>query len=461
MGVADAACPADNVASPTTVCNPGSGDICDPDESCTGVADAACPADTIAPATTICNAGSGDLCDPDESCTGVADAACPADVIAAATTICNPGSGDICDPDESCTGFAEAPCPADTVAPAGTVCHEAVEANECDTDEECTGVADAPCPPDEVTETCCEITSSSLCPLVDEQFRLIYIQDPVGTNLNNYRLNASNPGQFYYNVFFAGTPGDPVTLTIDIPYPFVTQGAVPIQVHDGADLDDGCFVSSPSLPGCTVDVVGGSNLSPSGSPVILISDYNPQNLGDTTTVTVSCDEIPPLGVLYVSLHLDYGLKKTTGWSKVDATNPPDDDALVDDAFHGVVAPFPQAVTLLNPQDYLFSFDDEGGNLVCDDTASSNNVFKKNPGVNGLTLQLLTTDPKPGVKVQLIGPTGKIVGTTTTDEDGFYQIVYKHSGKAANYTVKLPDYKIQKTIQLKAGGYALVMFENLP
>jgi len=133
-----------------TVCNPGSGDLCDPDETCDGVS-AVCPADTIAPATTICNPGSGDICDPDESCTGVADAACPTDNIAPATTVCNPGSGDICDPDESCTGVADAACPADVVAPPDTVCNPSI--NEfCDVDELCTGVADQACPDDVVKD---------------------------------------------------------------------------------------------------------------------------------------------------------------------------------------------------------------------------------------------------------------------------------------------------------------------
>jgi hypothetical protein len=100
------------VASATTVCNPGSGDICDPDESCSGVAGEACPADSVAPATTICNPGSGDICDPAESCTGNPDEACPDDTIAPATTICRPGTN-ACDPGESCPGTADVACPPD------------------------------------------------------------------------------------------------------------------------------------------------------------------------------------------------------------------------------------------------------------------------------------------------------------------------------------------------------------
>jgi hypothetical protein len=154
-GAADQACPADNVASAGTVCNPGSGDVCDPDEVCSGAADQACPADNVASAGTVCNPGSGDQCDPDELCTGVADQACPADNVEPNTTVCNPGSGDLCDPDEFCTGTADQTCPTDTVAPAGTTCRG--PAGVCDAAEQCSGAADAACPADlkKGSETTC------------------------------------------------------------------------------------------------------------------------------------------------------------------------------------------------------------------------------------------------------------------------------------------------------------------
>ena len=139
------ACPADTIASAATVCNAGSGDLCDPDEHCAGTADAACPADTVTAGGTVCNAGSGDLCDPDEVCSGTADAACPADTIASAATVCNAGSGDLCDPDELCSGTADAACPADVIAVANTVCRGA--ADDCDVAEVCDGVG-SNCPAD-------------------------------------------------------------------------------------------------------------------------------------------------------------------------------------------------------------------------------------------------------------------------------------------------------------------------
>jgi hypothetical protein len=83
------------------VCNPGSGDICDPDETCTGTPGAACPSDNIASAGTVCRTDAGD-CDVEEVCSGNADEACPVDDFEPAGTDC-PNST-LCDGDEACDG---------------------------------------------------------------------------------------------------------------------------------------------------------------------------------------------------------------------------------------------------------------------------------------------------------------------------------------------------------------------
>ena len=159
-----AECPADVITPATTVCNPGSGDICDPAESCPGTPGGTCPEDTVASATTICRYGSGDMCDPAESCPGEADMGCPEDVITPATTICNPGSGDICDPAESCPGIAGGTCPEDTVASATTICRYG-SGDMCDPDESCPGKADMGCPEDVITPatTVCNPGSGDIC----------------------------------------------------------------------------------------------------------------------------------------------------------------------------------------------------------------------------------------------------------------------------------------------------------
>jgi hypothetical protein len=55
----------------------------------------------------------------------------------------------------------------------------------------------------------------------------------------------------------------------------------------------------------------------------------------------------------------------------------------------------------------------------------------------------------------------LIGSGTTDEDGFYSFPYKHIGKPATYAVRLPAYGLQRSATLKANGYALVLFEGVP
>jgi hypothetical protein len=109
------------VLSSASVCRSGSGDLCDPDERCTGITGQGCPADVVANPTTVCRVGSGDMCDPSETCTAIPGQPCPANVVTAAGTTCRSATG-ICDVAESCTGTAGQTCPADTGVVAGTSC---------------------------------------------------------------------------------------------------------------------------------------------------------------------------------------------------------------------------------------------------------------------------------------------------------------------------------------------------
>src|SRR5262249_55344746 len=248
---------------------------------------------------------------------------------------------------------------------------------------------------------CSGLTDTSYCPLPNNQFRLIDVtdgtKDPNGSLL--YTLNSSNPGQFYYNVLYTGTPGSAVNLYVDIPYPFVTQGAVPIQIHDSTGFTGpgsaACFVPCPSLPGYTVSTYDDTIRSSSGQPVILLAhptagDYDALELDKTTSVNVQ-GVVPSTGLLYVTIHLDYGLKKSGGFSKV-GTN---------DAFHPAFSLADAALTIIDGQVYPFS---TSTGLMHNPT--STNVFKKNPGFGNLAVRSLTGDPKANVRVQIYGPTGK-------------------------------------------------------
>jgi len=172
------------------------------------------------------------------------------------------------------------------------------------------------------------VTNSLLCffdrdpSLAGNQFRLIFTQDPQAPN--TYKLTASNPGQFYYNVFVDGTPGDAVSVALTIPYPFVTQGANPVHEYDGAT-----FYSNNNCIQPGTDVSSGFTTSP--APPITLGSYGPQSFGSNVTLTVS-GTIPASGILYVNIHLDFGLKTQTGYTKGTASSCPTGAVQPPDAF---------------------------------------------------------------------------------------------------------------------------------
>ena len=77
------------------------------------------------------------------------------------------------------------------------------------------------------------------------------------------------------------------------------------------------------------------------------------------------------------------------------------------------------------------------------------------------MRVNTGNPKAGVKVQLISGTKTVVGTATSDADGVWQILYKHTGKAATYSVKHEGTGMTKSVELKANGWAEANFELAP
>src|SRR5439155_3533578 len=87
------------------------------------------------------------------------------------------------------------------------------------------------------------------------QFHLIYTPD--NTNHSVWRLNASTPGQYYYNIFNLGSGGS--SLSVTLPYPWVTQGAVPIHVYSSVSLasvnGQTCLVPGTELMNFTTPVI--------------------------------------------------------------------------------------------------------------------------------------------------------------------------------------------------------------
>jgi hypothetical protein len=241
-----------------------------------------------------------------------------------------------------------------------------------------------------------------------QQFRLIFTQDP--TNISTYKVTATNPGQFFYNIFYIGTPGESVTLNTAIDSPFVTQGAMPVHVYANVSFDGDCFVPADEI-----------------AVLPALSDNSPNH-----TITV---DVPDTGLVYVRIHLDYGLKKDVGYTR-DASNNAEKPLGTD--------------VILDLTEYEFAV--SGG---MDDSViiQNQNVFKKIPGFGGMVTDGLGGPIYP-VNVTIIGP--GVNATVSTDEDGFYFLYYKHKGKEATFTVGCSSQS--ETVYMRANRLIQVDFE---
>jgi Carboxypeptidase regulatory-like domain len=257
------------------------------------------------------------------------------------------------------------------------------------------------------------VLSQGLCPLTaggEDTFRLIYTPDLA--NNPYYKLFASNPGQLGYYVIQAGSEGDPVDLAISLPPFFATQGANPIHVYSSFTISDGCYVPSD-------DVSSQFTIDPSG-----------------LTVTGA---LPSSGLIFVTVHLDFALKGTTGWAQGSSNSAVNTEL---------------STTISDGQSYDISV---SGTQTASATVYSTNVFKHDPGIAGIVLDS-NGNPVQGVSVTVTGPNG-FTCTTTTDQDGFYACVFKYTGKAALFTVTASygDWTSTQSIYLKSNQLAQVNF----
>jgi hypothetical protein len=292
------------------------------------------------------------------------------------------------------------------------------------------------------------VTDSMLCTFTSP-FRLIFTQDT--QNMPCYKLTASNPGQYYYNMSYwidpaKLKPGDQVTFSITLPYPFVTQGAQPIHAYDGVDT---------VANGSQTCLVPGNPIFVSSDQVTLDKYVNPTpglppQVGVTTYTFTETVTIPASGFVYLNIHLDYGLKKQTGFAKGGVSG--------NDAIPGTCT-LPTTVTVLDGQSYTFGYAATDGTQVSDNqSVTSANAFKKNPGVGGCVSDCTTLNEVAGAIATLLDPTGKVLATSAaTDVDGWYVLSYKWTGKSANLTVTITPAGAAKpsqtaTITLKANGY---------
>jgi uncharacterized repeat protein (TIGR01451 family) len=276
------------------------------------------------------------------------------------------------------------------------------------------------------------VTSSGLCfdPSFDmnrdvagRQFRLIFTPD----SINTYTLRSSNPGQFYYNIFYMGDVGEAVTLTVTIPYPFVTQGAQPIHAYSDVMFScGGCYIPTGAIP---FTVTGTDTTTPSGALGISLGDHN----GEYVTLTIE-GTVPESGLFYVTIHLDYGLKGNSYTKSGDnAMDSPSIDQLTD-----------------------YTFKASATGFYTSDTVQNDNVFKHDPGFAGLVQK--DGEGVAGVAVDICDADGNLIATVYTDEDGWYSYYYRHRGKEATYIIKLPSYNLAESVQLKANKYKIVNFD---
>ncbi|MFM8360054.1 MAG: hypothetical protein ACKOET_16025, partial [Verrucomicrobiota bacterium] len=290
------------------------------------------------------------------------------------------------------------------------------------------------------------------CGNTNPTFRLIYTQDPQAPS--GYRLNASNPGQFFYTVWVSGAPGSPVTLNLEIPYPFVTQGSVPIKLYGDFSgsaqtcvevMKDLTFARDAAGARLYQITVPNNAVSPSGSPIL---QFNAAKTAQVITITGPLDSAT--GILAVRVHLDYGLKGTGGWvvnasgAGVNALGTNEGDGADID----------------NCETYRFRFTRNAGASYRNYIIDSSNDFKKVPGFAGIVSTSVDrgSQGRGGVKVEIWNAslTAK-VAETTTDADGVYLISYAHKSKTADYVIRLPAFQQQQKVTVKANGFAYAPF----
>jgi hypothetical protein len=267
----------------------------------------------------------------------------------------------------------------------------------------------------------------------------------------------------YYNLMVQGQS----EVTIRVPWPYVTQGAMPVHIYEGAALQftpDGCFAPGEGLGVPAVITLANwiYGTGTQGEPgVYCPAVIGPNGIGNFCEITLT---LPGTAEYYVNVHLDYGLKGP--W--VDA-NPYDTWA---DRYDGLYRPAVGTDAYVNvaPGDVLtdlaisdcasYMFSDTGSGKV--DIAYSLNEFKRITGVyDSVYTSANGRQGVAGVTGTLKNSAGRVVATAVGDADGYLMLNYKHTGKAAIFTVVLdiPGVGVRsKDVTLKANGWAEASYD---
>jgi hypothetical protein len=142
--------------------------------------------------------------------------------------------------------------------------------------------------------------------------------------------------------------------------------------------------------------------------------------------------------VYVTIHLDFGLKKEIDFQRTGSNGADHPDPVKDTPDYN---------------DYWFSV---AGDMADSQVVQNMNVFKRNPGFGGIVVDSMG-NPIPYVTVKIYGPDGKLIGTAVTDGDGYWFFYWKHKGKEDVYTVKIPMFGKEQKVPLKSNKFAEVNF----
>jgi hypothetical protein len=164
-----------------------------------------------------------------------------------------------------------------------------------------------------------------------------------------FKLTSTQPEQVFYNTVEAGTSLGGTTLTISLPYPWITSGKVALEIYDSVKMstDEGQVCLEP-----------GERIGTSSAHVAL-KDY-PGKFGTTASLSIVLPKVPNLTFVFVRVRLEYGLRGETGCRAV----APGKDA---------ACTTPEAVTIADGQAYSFS--DTGFNVA--DISSVNSFQRDN------------------------------------------------------------------------------------
>jgi hypothetical protein len=254
-----------------------------------------------------------------------------------------------------------------------------------------------------------------------------------------------------YVIFLIGDGEDVVDITANIPHPFETQGANPVHVYSEVDVSNGAFVFSG-------DITSDFTISPNSITYSGTAGHPDFSMVGTPAPISIDGALDESGFAVVTIHLDNSLKKTHGYdfSMADITDVVDENLPeLDRLTMGIVD------TLIpDGETHLFSVAGTLDGMSCDDdyTIQSTNIIKKNPGFEGLAWNDMTEDPVEFATVDIYNSEGKKLGSTTTDENGYFNEYYKHTGKGTSFIVVLPHYDQEQEVFLKANKLSFTEWE---